>query len=333
MGKATHHTSLHPAVRDIVTQFEAAELHAARAGREVMRVLTEVAVDNHSSTLEELAGEIEAAVAALLRAMPAYAPPLNVIHRIMSRVEEALERQASAGDLRAGVANDAEDYRRWSQGAREKIAHHGAALIPDGATVFTFTLSETTLHTLVTARDVGKMFSVLVTESRPNNDGLVTVTKLAERGIPASVSVDACMGELVPQADIMMVGAEAIMADGSAICKVGTYPAALVARAHGVPVYVIVDTMKFNVTSLFGLPLRLDTINANDVLDSDESRHVTVVGHLFDRTPMELISGIVTERGILNPAACLAVFEGMSLSESLAARLTAWAYGHKHLEP
>ena len=314
---------LHSAICNVVAKFEATELHAASAGRKVMHALGQVASDSQAASTDALAAEIEAAVAALLGAMPAYAPPLNVMHRVMLRVDEALENQAPAQELKATLAGEAESYRQWSQNAREKIVQHGATIIPDEATVFTFTLSETMVSTLHRAKQQGKDFRVLVTESRPNNDGLVTVTKLNEQGIPVSIGVDACIGELVSRADIMMVGAEAIMADGSAVCKVGTYPSALVARAHGVPVFVVVDTMKFNVTSLLGLPLWLDPIASTDL---GVSGRVKVVGHLFDRTLPDLIAGIVTERGILSPSTCLAVFSEMPLSESLSARLMAWAY-------
>jgi translation initiation factor 2B subunit (eIF-2B alpha/beta/delta family) len=182
------------------------------------------------------------------------------------------------------------------------------------------------LRTLRAAWSLGKRFEVLVTESRPNNDGLSTAATLAQDGVPVRVSVDACLGELVPQADVMIVGAEAIMADGSAICKVGTYPSALVARAHGVPVYVIVDTLKFNITSVLGLPLWMASLPRGDVLPPEASGRALVVGHLFDRTPPELIQGIVTERGILSPAACAAVMAEMPLSETLSRKLSSWAY-------
>jgi translation initiation factor 2B subunit (eIF-2B alpha/beta/delta family) len=290
-----------------------------------MNALAQVAIDGAASSVDELAAEIDMSIEALLEVMPAYAPPLNVMHLMMARVEEALATAVPVERLKATLVEVAGAYRAWSESARLELTRYGTAIIPDRGTVFTFTLSETAMQTLRAAWGLGKRFSVLVTESRPNNDGLVTAAELARDGITVGVSIDACLGELIPQADIMIVGAEAIMADGSAICKVGTYPSALVASAHGVPVYVVVDTMKFNITSVLGLPLLMDPLRRDDVLRNESPDRVSVVGHLFDRTPPELIRGIVTERGILSPAACGSVMAEMPLSEKLSRRLSARA--------
>ncbi len=318
---AVEREALHPAVQRVIEKFEALELHAARSGREVMDALTRVALDSRAADAAALAAEIEAAVDALLAAMPAYAPPLNVMHRLLSRVEEA--HASSADALRNTFERESAAYHQWSSTARDRIATYGAELIPDGATLFTYTLSETALRTLREAARRGKRFRVLVTESRPNNDGLVTAAELSKEGVDVSVSIDACIAELIPQADLMMVGAEAIMPDGSALCKVGTYPSALVAKSRGVPVYVTVDTLKFNVTALTGVSLKIDSIRRSDV--PLEGRNANVIGHLFDRTPPELICAIVTERGILSPQACAGVMREMPMSQRLIARLRVWS--------
>jgi translation initiation factor 2B subunit (eIF-2B alpha/beta/delta family) len=312
----------HPAVQRVIEQFDALALHAARSGREVMDALTQVALDSKAVNLAELSGEVEAAVDVLLAAMPAYAPPLNVMHRLLSRLEEAQNTGAAADDLRQAFEREAAAFHEWSSSARERIAAYGAEIIPDGATVFTYTLSETALRTLREVARRGKRFKVLVTESRPNNDGLVTAKELSKEGVEVAVSIDACIAELIPQADLMMVGAEAVMPDGSAVCKVGTYPSALVAKSCGAPVYVTVDTLKFNVTAVAGLSLKVDPIRRSD-MTADGS--ATVVGHLFDRTPPELLRGVVTERGVLSPQACAAVMAGMPMSQRLIDKLKVWS--------
>lgn len=317
--------TMHPAVGAVVAQFAALELHAARSGREVMAALAQVAADSTTADAPALADELESSVDALLAVMPPYAPPLNVMHRLLSLVESALARGDSADQLRASIRAAAADFQRWSAGARDRIAAVGAALIPDDAVVFTYTLSETALRTLLEARRSGKSFRLLVTESRPNQDGLVTARELSRAGVPVGLSIDACLGELLRQADVMLVGAEAINADGSAVCKVGTYPAALVAKAYGVPVYVVVDTLKFNVSSLWGLKLKLDPIRPDDLSLDASMAGAPVVGHLFDQTPAGLISGVVTERGVIAPGACAALMLDMPASDSLRAKLAARA--------
>lgn len=317
---------VHPFTQQVIAKFQAIELHAARSGREVMVALSQVVEDCQATSVKVLFNEVETNINALLEVMPAYAPPINVMHKIMTMVEQALETPSTVDELKRLFSTSLENFKRWSDSARARIAQYGSELILSDAIVFTFTMSETVLGTLLRACEVGKKFQVLVTESRPNKDGLLTAQNLSRAGIHVGVSIDACIGELVPQADIMIVGAEAIMADGSAVCKVGTYPAALVAAAHGVPVYVVVDTLKFNTTSLLGLPMRLDSIQRSEVMPANTPAGAGIAGHLFDKTPPDLIKGVVTEKGIINPAVCASLMREMPLSRRLSAMLSAWAY-------
>lgn len=305
------------AVKETIARLEALELHASRAGREIMRCLTETARSSSASDTSALADEIQFAVDAILRVMPPYAPALNVMHRVLARVELARTNGEDISSLRMALESEASSFSQWSASARQRIADYGAELIPAAGTVFTFTLSETILRCMLRASQIGKQFRILVTESRPNNDGLATARALSDAGLEIELSIDACIGELVPQADIIMVGAEAIMADGSAIAKVGTYPSALIARQYGIPVYVVVDSMKLNVSSAFGLSLPQDSLNAHDVLPADAPADIAVAGSLFDRSPAHLISGVVSERGILTAAACSALMRELPVSHYL----------------
>ena len=187
--------------------------------------------------------------------------------------------------MKSRLAQTASDYQAWSSQARQKIAGNALPLIVPGSTIFTFTLSETVLGVLREVHRRGAQFRVLVTESRPNNDGRVTARSLCDEGIEVGLGVDASVGELLAQADLMLVGAEAVLRDGSAICKVGTYPAALAARRSNVPVFVLVDTMKLHVGSLFGEALRLDPIQPTSLPGATADEELAVSGHLFDRTP------------------------------------------------
>ncbi len=315
-------SQLHPAVLELAGKFERLELHAARSGREVMEALALVSAESRAVDAIELAEELEQSIDALLPVMPAYAPPLNVMHRVLARVERGLASGMNGDQLKAEIQAEAAQYRRWSAEAREKLAAFAATLVRDGSIVYTFTLSETALRVLKQACTQGKSFRVLITESRPNYDGLVTARELVAAGIDVEVTIDAAMAELVSRADLMLVGAEAINADGSAVCKVGTYPSALLAHTFSVPVYVVVDTGKFNVSSLCGLPLPLAPLGPRDF--SALRQGANIVGHLFDTTPADLIRGIITERGLIAPAAATSVTQQLPVSARLQQKLRAW---------
>ena len=312
--------AIHPKIKEVAVKFEAQELHAARSGREVMEALASVVAGSSAASIDDLAAELALNAEALLEVMPAYAPPINVLHRVFARLERAQRDALPVSDFREAIAREAGAYRQWSEQARSKIALYATRVIPDGGVVFTFTLSETVLGALREAARRGVEFRVLVTESRPNADGTMTARSLAEQGIRVEVGIDAGVGELVPRADVMLVGAEAVLADGSAICKVGTYPAALVARRSGIPVYVLVDSMKVHSPSLLGKLPALEPLAAKDVLGDGTAPQAPVVGHIFDCTPAELISALVTERGLIHPRQVSQWMLEMPMSESLAIR-------------
>ncbi|MCC6189421.1 MAG: hypothetical protein IT318_10320 [Anaerolineales bacterium] len=313
----------HAAIRDLARRLKALELHAARSGREVARALAQVAADSAAPSAIGLAGELYAAADALVVALPAYAPPRNVLHRLLASAEGVLEAGGDAGQLRAAVLGEAERLAAWAQAAGAQVARVGAALVPEGGVVLTWTLSETVRRALAEAWRQGKRFRVRVTESRPNQDGLETARGLAVLGVPVEVTIDAALPAMTPRASVMLVGTEAIAADGSAICKVGTYPAALAARRRGLRVYVAADTLKFDTGSLLGLSPQREALrfSPGDLTGQRAGGPVRLAGRLFDQTPAALLAGIVTERGLLAPQACAAVMQALPASRWLTGRL------------
>ena len=306
---------------EVAALFEAQALHAARSGREVMAALAAVAAESPAASVDGLSAELEANLEALLRVMPAYAPPLNVMHQVFAEVERGRDARLPLAELKSRVAQAASDYQAWSSRARQEIAGNALPLIIPGSTIFTFTLSETVLSVLREVHRRGARFRVLVTESRPNNDGRVTARSLSDEGIEVAIGIDASVGELLAQADLMLVGAEAVLCDGSAICKVGTYPAALAARRSNVPVFVLVDTMKLHVGSLFGEALRLDPIQPTSLPRATTTDEPAVRGHLFDRTPAALLTALITEKGIVHPSQAGTWMLGMPFSQTVAGKL------------
>lgn len=313
--------AVHQKVRGIVSRFASRELHAARSGREVLDALVSVVIDSPGETVDSLLDELIENVEALLTAMPPYAPPVNAMNHVLSRVEEAQREGMGPEALRASLANGAKAFQEESLRGRTRIAQQVQRLISEGSSVFTFTLSETVLGALMAAAEAGVRFRVLVSESRPNSDGLTTARTLAQGGVPVEAGTDAGMGELMAQSDLMLVGAEAVLSDGAAICKVGTYPAALIAKRSGIPLYVAVDTWKMLTPSRLGIVPELEPLARHDVVNAGLPERVAVTGHLFDCVPAELIRALVTERGLISPRLSSLCMLEMPMSNSVAARL------------
>ena len=320
--------SKHPDVVEIVERVRKDDIGgAADTAKEVIDALAVMVRDSKAKDTIALVAEIDEAVLDIMRVMPSLAPPINAIHQFVSCVEQCEAEGKDLDGMKASLKETRDQFFAWAENALDKVAQYGAEKVSDGDRIFMYSMSSTVWRIFKVAKEQGKQFEVVVTESRPGNEGLWTVTEMDKLGIPVSVSIDACIGELIPDCDSVFVGADVISASGHALCKMGTYPSALVAKASGTPFYIAADTLKFDTATLIGLPYRNEPIHRHEVLDDTYPEKAKVVGNLFDETPPELVTAIITEVGILHPAAAFTVLQQMNPSKKLSEMLPAWSRG------
>jgi len=300
---------------------------AADTAKEVVDALAKLVRDSKAQDTRALVAEVDDAVLDIMRVMPSLAPAINALHRFVGSMERGEAEGASVAAMKTILEKSRNDFFEWSDNALGRVAQYGAEKVSQGDRVFMYSMSSSVWRILRTAKQQGKDFEVVVTESRPGNEGLWTVTEMDKAGISVSVSIDACMGELIPHCQLAFAGADVISSTGHALNKAGTYPSALVAKACGVPFYIAADTLKFDSGTLFGLPYRNEAFKREEVLDSSFPERVRVLGHLFDETPPDLITGVITELGILHPAAAYSVLQQMKLSRKVSEMLPAWSKG------
>lgn len=307
----------YPEITELISKFSKKEIHASHSGREIVKALIQIAINSRAQTSELLLGDVRNAVELILPNLPPYAPPLNAMHLVLAKIEQAIESGISVSELKILLNEEAKQYSLWSTEAKRKIASYTFNIIPNGASVFTFTLSETVLNSLLQVWERGKRFNVFVTESRPNNDGFVTAIRLSDHGIPVVYGLDACIPEFVSRSHVVVSGTEAVLESGNVICKVGTRIVALFAYEYQKPFYVLVDTMKFHVSSRVRVNLPLDAIAIEDLGLEGKDMKVEIGGHLFDETPSELIQSIVTEKGVISPQSCAEYMNEVKLSQEV----------------
>jgi methylthioribose-1-phosphate isomerase len=181
----------------------------------------------------------------------------------------------------------------------------------------------TALAALYTAHDAGVPLHVWVDETRPRNQGLLTAWELAAHGVPHAVVVDNAGGHLMQrgEVDLVIVGADRVAANGDVANKIGTYLKALAAHDSGVPFYAAVPSPTIDWTLAGGAAIEIEERAASEVRSvaglDDAGRPAQV--HLlpaatpvanpaFDVTPARLVTGIVTERGVVAPARLAELF-------------------------
>jgi len=318
----------HSAITSIVERVHSDAIGgAADTAREVMQALADLVRDSAAPDVPSFIKEVDDSVLSIMQVMPSLAPPINALHAFVGQMERAEQEALSLDEMKGSLLDTAEAFFKRAEESLDKVARYGAEKVNEGDTVFMYSMSSTVWRILRYAKSQEKNFSVVVTESRPANEGLWTVKEMDESDIPVAVSIDACIGELIPECDVVFVGADVISSTGHALCKVGTYPSALVAKAFGVPFYIAADTLKFDMSTLIGLPYRNEAIPRHEVLNAEYPERAQVVGHVFDETPPELVAGLITEEGILNPAAAFTIMRQMNPSEKLSEMMPRWSRG------
>jgi methylthioribose-1-phosphate isomerase len=204
------------------------------------------------------------------------------------------------------------------------MGRHGAELIKDGQTVLTHCNAGalatagygTALGVIRAAWEQGKNINVIADETRPVLQGSrLTAWELMQDKIPVTLITDNMAGSLMRQGKIHLcvVGADRIAANGDVANKIGTYSVAVLAKAHGIPFYVAAPYSTIDLKTQSGAdipieqrnPLEVTTIHGSHPVAPDG---VMVYNPAFDVTPAELITGIITERGVFKPSELAACF-------------------------
>jgi methylthioribose-1-phosphate isomerase len=145
----------------------------------------------------------------------------------------------------------------------------------------------------------GRLAEVWVDETRPLLQGArLTAWELRQAGIPHRVVADSAAGSLMAQGlvDRIVVGADRIAANGDVANKVGTYPLAVLADRHGVPFYVAAPVSTIDPAAPDGAAIPIEERDPGEVVAGGNAFNPA-----FDVTPAELVTGIVTEAGVLQP--------------------------------
>ncbi|MBK7862867.1 MAG: S-methyl-5-thioribose-1-phosphate isomerase [Archangiaceae bacterium] len=166
----------------------------------------------------------------------------------------------------------------------------------------------TALAPIYAAKAAGTKVHVWVDETRPRNQGALTAWELADGGVPHRLIVDNAGGLLMlrGEVDVCIVGADRIARNGDVCNKVGTYLKALAAHDNGIPFYVAAPESTIDRSLASGSLIPIEERSGDEVRGWHGARllpETTPVGNpAFDVTPAKLVTGIITEHGVLAPA-------------------------------
>ena len=258
----------------------------------------------------QLLKELRSAGSILCKSRPTARNLFWAVDRILSKAEAA---NGDVEEIALEVKAEAEKIAQEDVETSHRIGEFGSALIKDGDRVLTHcnagTLAAvsygTALAPIRTAIRDGKRVSVIATETRPRLQGAkLTVFELLSDRIPVTLIVDGAAGYVLKKGMVQLaiVGADRITSRVVAN-KVGTYPIALAAKANQVPFYVAAPLSTFDLKEEG--EIKIEERSPKEVTHMEGrrigSRGVDVFNPAFDITPVELVSGFITEKGVIKP--------------------------------
>ncbi len=252
--------------------------------------------------------DLEVDLATLRAARPTAVNLAWALDRMLSHIPE-LE-----GDPVPTLAREAKRIHDEDVAANYRMGELGAALIEPGSGVLTHCNTGslatggygTALGVIRTAFARGAIERVFADETRPWLQGArLTAWELVEEGIPVSLIADSAAAYAMRRGKVswVIVGADRVAANGDVANKIGTYSLALSARYHGIGFMVVAPTSSIDLAATDGSAIPIEARGAEELLRFAE-RPVAATGAggwnpVFDVTPAELVSVLVTERGVV----------------------------------
>jgi len=272
------------------------------------------ALELQDADSDEFTKGMEEAFKVLSQSRPTAVNLFWAIDRMRNKMNES---QGSSKQIANILLDEAHEVKKEDIQINRAMGSNGAALLDDGARVLTHCNAGalataghgTALGVFRSAVEEGKKISVIADETRPFLQGArLTAWEMVQENIPVTLISDNMSGHLMSHGEIdaIVVGTDRVAGNGDVANKIGTYMVAVLAKRHNIPFYVAcpLSTIDRSITSGKDIPIEERPIE--EVIGYREcqwaAEGVEVRNPAFDVTPAELVTGLITEKGvILNP--------------------------------
>lgn len=236
------------------------------------------------------------------------------IDRMKRTFHKAKADGRSVGEVKKLLLDEAKAIHDEDIESQRLIAKFGGELIDDNSTVLTHCNAGalatggvwgTALGVIRGAVDQGKKVSVIADETRPYLQGArLTAWELLKDDIPVTLITDNMSGHMMKRGRVqaVVVGSDRIAANGDVANKIGTYMVAVLARQHGIPFYVAAPLSTVDLNCPTGDDIPIEERDSREITHVREIQlapeGIDVSNYAFDVTPNELVTAIITEKGV-----------------------------------
>ena len=241
---------------------------------------------------------------------------VNLMWAVDKQMKLALEIDGSIETVTKALIENGIKLENEDIEINKKMGDYGAEVVPKGATILTHCNAGalatvgygTALGVIRSAYAKDPTIKVFADETRPRQQGArLTTWELTQDGIPTTLITDGMCSYFMSKGMIQMVvvGADRIAANGDTANKIGTYTVAIAAKYHNVPFYIAAPLSTIDISIKSGKEIPIEERSHEEVthINGDWvcAKDVNIINPGFDVTPHELITGIITEKGILRP--------------------------------
>jgi methylthioribose-1-phosphate isomerase len=251
-------------------------------------------------------------IAVLAASRPTAVNLFWALDRMRAKVDTL--RAASAHQIAEALLLEAHAVTEEDLRLNRAMGVHGAALLRDNMRVLTHCNAGalataghgTALGVIRSAVEAGKRIHVIADETRPFLQGArLTAWELMQDNIPVTLIADNAAGLLMRRGEIdaVIVGADRVAANGDVANKIGTYTLAVLARRHGIPFYVAAPLSTIDPATASGDEIPIEERAASEIIGYGGMQWapvgVAVRNPVFDVTPVDLVTALITERGVV----------------------------------
>jgi methylthioribose-1-phosphate isomerase len=265
---------------------------------------------------EKSAGEFKAGMETGFTVLAASRPTAVNLFWALQRMRKVWESVAAQTPQQVAQRLLAEAHEILAEDIRinKAMGAHGAALLKDGARVLTHCNAGalatagwgTALGVFRSAVEAGKKISVIADETRPFLQGArLTAWEMVQENIPVTLITDNMSGHLMAHGEIdaVVVGTDRVAANGDVANKIGTYMVAVLAKRHNIPFYVACPLSTIDMSIASGANIPIEERSVDEVKGFRDyhwaAEGVKIRNPAFDVTPAELVTGLITEKGVV----------------------------------
>jgi len=280
-------------------------LGASRNIRQINDLLVCIAREWNTDSGKDLAAALCATGDYLIATRGRNTPAIcNAIRLILHGIDPT-----TAGDvdeIRQLLETRQADLNSISLRNAELIADYGANFLAQCNVIMAFDYSSSQLAILRRLAERGSHKHIIVPESRALDGGRPIVREATACGHQVTYVVDLAFGHFLPQCDAVLIGAETITADGACWNTIGSYPIAMLAHVHQVPLYVATELIKIDPDSFAGIRRAIKCCDYSDLLkypgSFERTELISVTAPDLEIVPANLITSYITPLGVMLPS-------------------------------